>query len=182
MTTIERKLLEMSGQVSQVLEGMDKLNAKVESFMQQLLACRKDGVNVRNPKTVAAIVNIEEVDVTARTRSLEILGVAKSLHEVFHSDLDGRGSGTTVVESATLSTQLAPKAHHMSIGKGVGQQIDGVVPSHVPNYVLIGEDMGQNPNMLGKDIQVGVVCKGGDCVDRSNHQRPPSKVRFKCPT
>jgi hypothetical protein len=94
-----------------------------------------------------------------------------------------------VVENAT---QLAPKAHHMSTGKGVGQQVDGVVRSHVPNYVLvgedipnyvlIGEDMGQNPNMLGKDIQVGVACKGGDCVDESNRQRPPSKVRSKCPT
>ncbi len=49
----------MSGQVSQVLEGMDKLNAKVEDFMQQLLACREDGVNVKNPKTVAATLNIE---------------------------------------------------------------------------------------------------------------------------
>ncbi len=132
----------MSGQVSQVLEGMDKLNVKVESFMQQLLACREDGVNVRNPKTVVATINIEKVDVTTRTRSLEILGVTKSLHKVVHSDLDGLGSSTTVVESATLSTQLAPKAHHMSTGKGVGQQVDGVVPSHVPNYVLIGEDMG----------------------------------------
>jgi hypothetical protein len=44
-------------------------------------------VNVRNPKTVAATVNIEEVDVPARTGSPEILGVAKSLHEVLHSDL-----------------------------------------------------------------------------------------------
>ncbi len=67
--------------------------------MQQLLACR--GVNVSNPKTIAATVNIEEVDVPARTRSPEILGVAKSLHEVLHLDLDGRGLGTTVVESAT---------------------------------------------------------------------------------
>jgi hypothetical protein len=57
-----------------------------------------------------------------------------------------------MVENATLSTQLALKAHHMSIGKGVGQQVDGLVPSHVPNYVLIGEDMEQNPNKLGKDI------------------------------
>jgi len=179
----------MSGQVSQVLEGMDKLNVKVEDFMQQLLACREDGVNVRNPKTVATTVNIEEVDVPTRTRSPEILGVAKSLHEVLHSDLDGRRSSTTVVESAT---QLAPKAHHMSTGTRVGQQVDGVVPSHVPNYVLvgedipnyvlIGEDMGQNPNMLGKDIQVEIACKGGDCVDESNRQRPPSKVRSKCPT
>ncbi len=90
----------------------------------------------------------------------------------------------------------------MSTRKGVGQQVDGVVPSHVPNYVLvgddipnyvlvgddipnyvlIGEDMGQNPNMLGKDKEVGVTCKGGDCVDESNRQRPPSKVRSKCPT
>jgi hypothetical protein len=139
-------------------------------------------VNVRNPKTIAAIVNIEEVDVTTSTRSPEILGVAKSLHEVLHSNLDGRRSGTTLVESATLSTQLAPKAHHMSIGEGVGQQVDGVVPSHVPNYVLIGEDMGQNPNILGKDIQVGVACKGGDYIDGSNRQRPPSKVQSKCPT
>ncbi len=94
-----------------------------------------------------------------------------------------------MVESAT---QLAPKAHHMSIGKGVGQQVDGVVPSHVsnyvlvgediPNYVLIGEDMGHNPNMLGKDIQVGIACKGSDCVDESDRQHPPSKVRSKCPT
>jgi hypothetical protein len=114
MTAIEKKLPEMSGQVSQVFEGMDKLNAKVESFMQQLLACRENGVNVRNPKSVAATVNIEDVDVTARTRSPKILGVAKNLHEVLHSDLDGRGSSTTVVESPTLSTQLAPKAHHMS--------------------------------------------------------------------
>jgi hypothetical protein len=158
---------------------MDKLNAKVEDFMQQLLACREDGVNVRNPKTVATTVNIEEVDVPARTRSPEIFGVAKSMHEVLHSNLDGRGSGTTMVESAT---QLAPKAHHMSIRTGVGQQVDGVVPSHIPNYVLVGEDMGQDPNMLGKDIQVGVACKGGDCVDESNCQRPPSKVRSKCPT
>jgi len=149
MTAIEKKLPEMSGQVSQVLEGTDKLNAKVEDFMQQLLACRKDGVNVKNPKTVVAIVNIEEVNVPARTRSPEIFGVTKNLHEVLHSDLDGRRSGTTVVENAT---QLAPKAHHMSTGTGVGQQVDGVVPSHVPNYVLVGEDMGQNPNMLGKDI------------------------------
>jgi len=118
-----------------------------------------------------------------------ILGVAKSLHEVLHSDLDGRRLGTIVVESAT---QLAPKAHHMSTRKGVGQQVDGVVPSHVPNYVLvgddipnyvlIGEDMGQNPNMSGKDKEVGVACKGGDYVDENNRQRPPSKVRSKCPT
>jgi hypothetical protein len=154
----------------------------VESFMQQLLACREDGVNVRNPKTVTATINIEEVDVTARIGSLEILGVAKSLHEVVHSDLDGLGSGTIVVENATLSTQLIPKAHHMSTGKGVGQQVDGVVPSHVPNYVLVGEDMGQNPKKLGKDIQVGVACKGGDSIDGSNRQRPPLKVRSKCPT
>jgi len=120
MTTFERNLPELSGQVSQVLEGMDKLIVKVESFMQQLLACRKDGVNVRNPKTIVATINIEEVDVTARTRSPEILGVAKSLHEVLHSNFDGQGSSTTMVESATLSTQLAPKAHHMSTGKGVG--------------------------------------------------------------
>jgi hypothetical protein len=89
---------------------MDKLNVKVESFMQQLLACRKDGVNVRIPKIVATTITIEEVDVTARIRTLEILGVAKSLHEVVHSDLDGLGSSTIVVESATLSTQLAPKS------------------------------------------------------------------------
>jgi hypothetical protein len=182
MTAIERKLLEMSGQVSQVFERMDKLNAKVKSFMQQLLACREDGVNVRNPKIIATTINIEEVDVIARTGSLEIFSVAKSLHEVVHSDLDGLGSGTIVVESAILSTHLAPKAHHMSTGKRVGQQVDGVVPSHIPNNALIGEDMGQNPNKLGKDIQVGVACKGGDCVDGSNHQRPPSKVQSKCPT
>jgi hypothetical protein len=150
--------------------------------MQQLLACREDGVNVRNPKTVAATINIEEVDVTARIGSPEILGVAKNLHEVVHSDLDGLGSSTTVVENATLSTQLVPKAHHMSTGKGVGQQVDGVVPSHVPNYVLIGEDMGQNPKKLGKDIQVGVACKGGESINGSNHQCPPLKVRSKCPT
>jgi hypothetical protein len=116
MIAIEKKLPEMSGQVSQVLEGMDKLNAKVEDFMQQLLACQEDGVNVRNQKTVATTVNIEEVNVPSRTGSPKILGVTKSLHEVLHSNLDGRGSGTTVVESAT---QLAPKAHHMSTGKGV---------------------------------------------------------------
>ncbi len=104
----------MNGQVSQILEGMDKVNVKVESFMQQLLACQEDGVNVRNPKTIATIINIEEVDVTTRIGSLEILGVAKSLHEVVHSYLDGLGSGTTMVENATLSTQLVPKAHHMS--------------------------------------------------------------------
>ncbi len=46
--------------------------------------------------------------------------------------------------------------------------------------VMFGQ--GLNPNMLGKDIQVGVACKGGDCVDESNRQRPPSKVRSKCPT
>jgi len=61
MIAIEKKLPEMNGQVSQVLEGMDKLNAKVEDFMQQLLTCREDGVNVRNPKTVATTINIEEV-------------------------------------------------------------------------------------------------------------------------
>jgi hypothetical protein len=168
MIAIERKLPEMSGQVSQVLEGMDKLNAKVESFMQQVLACQEDDVNVKNPKTNAATINIEEVDVTARIGSPEILGVAKSLHEVVHSDLDGLGSGTTVVENATLSTQLVLKAHHMSTRKGVGQQVDGVVPLHVPNYVLVGEDMGQNPKKLGKDIQVGIACKGGDFVDGNN--------------
>jgi hypothetical protein len=106
-------------------------------------------VNVRNSKIVAATINIEEVDVIARIGSLEILGVAKSLHEVVHSDLDGLGLGTIVVESATLSTELVPKTHHMSTGKRVGQQVDGVVPSHVPNYVLVGEDMGQNPKKLG---------------------------------
>ena len=148
MTAIKKKLPEMSGQVSQVLEGMDKLNAKVEDFMQQLLACREDGVNVRNWKTVAATVNIEEVNVPASTGSPEILGVAKSLHEVLHSDLDGRGSSTTVVESAT---QLARKAHHMSTGKGVGQQVDGVVPSHVPNYVLVGDDI-PNYVLIGEDM------------------------------
>jgi hypothetical protein len=88
----------------------------------------------------------------------------------------------TVVENATLSTQLIPKAHHMSTGKGVGQQVDSVVPSHVPNYVLIGEDIGQNPTKLGKDIQVGVTCKGGEFVDGSNRQHPPLKVQSKCPT
>ncbi len=81
-----------------------------------------------------------------------------------------------MVENATLSTQLVPKAHHMSIGNGVGQQVDSVVPSHVPNYVLVGEDMGQNPKKLGKDIQVGVACKGSESVDGSNRQRPPLKV------
>jgi hypothetical protein len=100
---------------------MDKLNVKVESFMQQLLACREDGVNVRNSKTIATIINIKEVDVTARIKSLEILGVTKSLHEVVHSDLDGLRSGITMVDSATLSRQLAPEAHHMSTRKGVGQ-------------------------------------------------------------
>jgi hypothetical protein len=35
---------------------------------------------VRNPKIVAAIINIEEVDVTTRIGSRKILGVAKSLH------------------------------------------------------------------------------------------------------
>ncbi len=114
MIAIERKLLEMSGQVSQVLEGMDKLNVKVESSMQQLLACREDGVNVRNLKTIVATINIKEVDATARTRSLEILGVA------IHLDFDGLGLGTIMVESVTLSTQLTPKAHHISTGKGVG--------------------------------------------------------------
>ncbi len=62
----------------------------------------------------------------------------------------------------------------------MGQQVDGVVPSHVPNYVLVGEDMGQNPKKLRKDIQVGVACKGSDSVDGSNRQRPPLKVRSKC--
>jgi len=114
MIAIERKLLEMSGQVSQVLEGMDKLNVKVEGFMQQLLACREDGVNVRNLKTIVATINIKEVDATTRTRSLKILGVA------IHLDFDGLGLGTTMVESVTLSTQLTPKAHHISTGKGVG--------------------------------------------------------------
>jgi len=161
---------------------MDKLNAKVESFMQQLLACREDSVNVRNPKTIVTNINIKEVDVTTRIRSPEILSVAKSLHEVIHSNLDGLGSGTTMVENASLSTQLVPKAHHMSTRKGVGQQVDGVVPSHVPNYVLVGEDMGQNPKKLGKNIQVGVACKGSDFVDGSNCQHPPLKVRSKCPT
>jgi hypothetical protein len=99
-------------------------------------------VNVKNPKTIATIINIEEVDVTTRTRSPKILGVAKSLHEVVHSDLDGLRSGNIVVKSAILSKQLALKAHHMSIGKGVGQQVDGVLLSHVPNYVLTREDMG----------------------------------------
>jgi hypothetical protein len=70
----------------------------------------------------------------------------------------------------------------MSTRKGVGQQVDGVVPSHVPNYVLVGEDMGQNLKKLGKDIQVGVACNGGDSINGSNHQRPPLKVRSKCPT
>jgi len=165
-----------SGVISklEVPKRMDRLNAKVESFMQQLLTCREDGVNVKNPKIVVAIINIKEVDATARIGSLEILGVAKSLHEVVHSDLDGLRSGITVVESSILSTQLALKAHHMSTGKGVGQQVDGVVPSHVPNYVLIGEDMGQNPNKLRKDIQVGVACIGNDYVDGSNRQCPPS--------
>jgi hypothetical protein len=107
---------------------MDKLNAKVESFMQQLLACREDGVNVRNPKNVTTTINIEEIDVTSRIRYPKILSVAKNLHEVVHSDLDGLGSSTTVVENVTLSTQLIPKTHHMSIGKRVGQQVDGVVP------------------------------------------------------
>ncbi len=87
-----------------------------------------------------------------------------------------------MVENAILSTQLVPKAHHMFIGKGVGQQVDNVVPSHVPNHVLVGEDMGYNPKKLGKDIQVGVACKGGESVDGSNRQRPPLKVRSKCPT
>ncbi len=58
-------------------------------------------MNVRILKIVATTVNIEEVDVPSRTGSPEILGVAKSLHEVLHSDHDGRRSGTTVVESAT---------------------------------------------------------------------------------
>ncbi len=99
MTAIERKLPEMSGQVSQVLEGMDKLNVKVKSFMQQLLACREDGVNVKNPKTIAATINIEEVDVTTRIGSPEILGVAKSLHKVVHSNFDGLGSGMLRIQA-----------------------------------------------------------------------------------
>jgi hypothetical protein len=83
MTAIEKKLPEMSGQVSQVLEGMDKLNANVKNFMQQLLACRKDGVNVRNPKIVAATINIEEVDVLARTGSHEILVLQRAWMRFF---------------------------------------------------------------------------------------------------
>jgi len=51
-----------------------------------------------------------------------------------------------------------------------------LVGDDIPNYVLIGEDMGQNPNMSGKDKEVGVACKGGDNVDESNRQHPPSKV------
>ncbi len=73
----------MSGQVSQVLEGMDKLNAKVEDFMQQLLACREDGVNVRNPKIVAATINIKEVYFPARTGSLEILVLQRAWMRFF---------------------------------------------------------------------------------------------------
>jgi hypothetical protein len=57
---------------------MDKLNVKVESFMQQLLACREDGVNVKDPKTVVATINIEEVDVIARTRSPRFLVLQKA--------------------------------------------------------------------------------------------------------
>jgi len=60
--------------------------------------------------------------------------------------------------------------------------VDGVILSHVPNYVLTGEDMGQNPNMLRKDIQVRVAYKGGDCVNGRNRQRPPLKVGSKCLT
>jgi hypothetical protein len=78
MIAIERKPPEMNGQVSQDLEGMDKLNVKVKSFMQQLLACREDGVNVRNPNTIATTINIEEVDVIARTGSPKILGVERA--------------------------------------------------------------------------------------------------------
>jgi hypothetical protein len=53
-----------------------------------------------------------------------------------------------MVESAT---QLAPKTHHMSTGTGVGQQVDGVVPSHVPNYVLVGEDI-PDYVLIGEDM------------------------------
>jgi hypothetical protein len=60
--------------------------------------------------------------------------------------------------------------------------VDGVLLSHVPNYVLTREDMGHNLNKLGKDIQVGIACKGDDYVDGSNRQRPSLKVRSKCPT
>jgi len=81
-----------------------------------------------------------------------------------------------MVENVILSTQLVPKAHHMSTRKGVGQQVDGVVPSHVSNYVLVRKDTRQNPKKLGKDIQVGVACKGGDSVDGNSRQRPPLKV------
>jgi hypothetical protein len=52
MTTIKKKLPKMNGQVSKVLEGMDKLNVKVESFMQQLLTCREDGVPSHVPNYV----------------------------------------------------------------------------------------------------------------------------------
>ncbi len=48
--------------------------------------------------------------------------------------------------------------------------------------MLTGEDMGQNPNMLRKDIQVRVAYKGGDCVNGRNRQRPPLKVGSKCLT
>ncbi len=83
---------------------MDKLNDTVESFVQQLLACREGGVNVRNPKIVVAVINIKEVDATTRIGSPDILGVIKNMHEVVHSYLDGLRSSTTMVESAILST------------------------------------------------------------------------------
>jgi hypothetical protein len=50
MTAIERKLPEMNGQVSQVLEGMDKLNAKVESFMQQIANMSRIWCECEKPK------------------------------------------------------------------------------------------------------------------------------------
>jgi hypothetical protein len=40
----------MNGQVSQVLEGMDKLNAKVESFMQQIANMSRIWCECEKPK------------------------------------------------------------------------------------------------------------------------------------
>jgi hypothetical protein len=74
--------------------------------MQQLLACREDGVNVKNLKTSATTINIEEVDVIARIGSPEILGVAKNVATPLWAKCEGEAH---TPKSGKLESSGTPK-------------------------------------------------------------------------
>jgi hypothetical protein len=73
---------------------------------------------------------------------------------------------------------LAPKAPNLCPGKRVGQQADGSILKYVPNYVLIGDDVGQVGDKTGTYLQVGGSRERGRCANGGNLKYPNSKVQY----